>query len=95
MLFGSRTASQQTQQNANVIPNGSVNEGNTGDNNEQSPMPSATTQLLQPNTNSESPESVGLYSSSDHDYSRIVHSDSKVILDTGYFSWMKIVFSLT
>ncbi|OXA60909.1 CSC1-like protein 2 [Folsomia candida] len=63
----------------------------------------ATTQLLKPggvNVNSESPESQsGLgaqqQQSTDHDYSRIVHSDAKVIMDTGYFSWIKIVFSLT
>lgn len=98
MFSGTRSNGPQTNQNQHLnAPNGNASGGSRGDvaeSNDQSPAPSATTQLIRPNGNSESPESIqGLQT--DHDYSRIVHSDSKVILDTGYFSWIKIVFSLT
>ena len=95
IIFGNRAASQQNR-NANA-PNGSAAmPGSEGDN-EISPIPSATTQLLRAHNGSSDtpPETHVTYPSSDHDYSRIVHADSKVIMDTGYFSWIKIVFSLT
>jgi hypothetical protein len=61
----------------------------------------SSAQQLIKGSNSESPESVQQQQqqhashSITHDYSRIVQTDGSVIMDTGYFSWLRIVFSLT
>jgi len=83
VFYGTQAAGQQG------LPNGNI---------EQSPAPSATTQLLDAPQNSGSPESAGEGEREPNQnlaYNRIVHSDSSVIMDTGYFSWIRIVFTLT